>query len=1035
MISPNLPAFTTESGSSKMESDISVSGKGRKTGSKEKPFSGVLQFKQGKKQSGQGVDKQGASNRVKPESSAKDQLQGKLGQATAVRNAVPQANEKKSELPNSKAIASQGEKKSGILNSTKIDEAKRLAEWINKELKNTSANEQEVALKQPAKRPTASIDSNMINGKKTSPKTDHISSGDIKSTAEGKITVQDVSPLEVISVPRNSISKFPENGTREKSENEHASKNLHGEDFGLKQPGKNKPKPTAGQQRSIPATGVKSRIEEEVVTHSNAKWKLSSSSINRSSTVTGQNVILNRQPSKPVSRDLQNRIESPESTDSEPVLKRPALSAQKQGEPVVRGGKLNLPETSTPAKNVGLTTLSKPKTALKQPIPNVREQNDSNARVGKVNQPATNTSAKNVELPKLSTPGGELKHAAPTNRERGDSDSRVEKAVQAVKPGAKDVNSTVQSSQVINLKQSIAKGASDAVGHLENSRQPAKSTDSKINLNRPIPVAKNQNNPAVEPQRVESSTSRPAKNGGQKISKVQNDVGKQKTGVRESSSNSGFENTPSLSKKPSSVVTVQSPKADRVANGNGEVHRLLSNGSGDVKLTQVVNRDAKPSVSAEHFNTKANSNLQIPEKGNLSSKVKSSAKPNGPTTSTTRSVVGEKSHTSNSNPGPVIKVLESSKTNVDKVPVERNSPIGSKLQQEIVELGKKLEELPVEGKRTRTQNPSISGQNVPVNADPTRTTAKRTQVIASQLVGASKIIKTIPAKRMAPKQTGLAKRDVKLEQMAKRQPGEQFSNTLGQAKSEFSGLEGGFKGDDMMLAQKADLNGNTQKQNLFFGDRFASRKPTEKTPSLSSDSPKVAQVESQTNREMAVRSDWVNRLAQAGTDLESIQGKLTQARGQSVSTAVMYREIMSAVETFRAMTNNRWSMSLEPVENLRMQLDLRMADSQLVIQARVDRAGHAILQSGWAELQQLLADKEVDLKSLTTQSQKDGAGTKFENQGGRQSGEQKEKDDSWLSRELAELIADFEKESQQPRKATRRNRKPRMAEATFESWA
>ena len=941
MISPNLPAFTTESGSSKMESDISVSGKGRKTGSKEKPFSGVLQFKQGKKQSGQGVDKQGASNRVKPESSAKDQLQGKLGQATAVRNAVPQANEKKSELANSKAIASQGEKNSDVSNLTENAEAKRLAK----------------------RKPTTSEDYNLNNGKKATANTDHLSSGEKKSKSEGEITVQDASPVESITVSNNSIAKLSENGTREEHKNGHASKNLRGEDLGVKQPGKNKSKTTTGQQRPIPSD-AQSRVEDAIVNNTNAK---------------------------PVSVKLQNPDELPKSTPSKTVLTRPASLAQEQGEPVVR--------------------------------------------VGNANQPATNTSAKNVELPKLSTPRGELKHAAPTNRERGDSDSRVEKAVQAVKPGAKDVNSTLQSGQVINLKQSIAKGASDAVGHLENSRQPAKSTDSKINLNRSVPVAKNQNNPAVEPQRVESSTSRPAKNGGQKISKVQNDVGKQKTGVRESSSNSGFENTPSLSKKPSSVVTVQSPKADRVANGNGEVHRPLSNGSGDVQLTQVVNRDAKPSVSAEHFNTKANSNLQIPEKGNLSSKVKSSAKPNGPTTSTTRSVVGENSHTSNSNPGPVIKVLESSKTNVDKVPVERNSPIGSKLQQEIVELGKKLEELPVEGKRTRTQNPSISGQNVPVNADPTRTTAKRTQVIASQLVGASKIIKTIPAKRMAPKQTGLAKRDVKLEQMAKRQPEQQFSNTLGQAKSEFSGIEAAFKGDDMMLAQKAELNGNTQKQNLFFGDRFASRKPTEKTPSLSSDSPKVAQVESQTNREMAVRSDWVNRLAQAGTDLESIQGKLTQARGQSVSTAVMYREIMSAVETFRAMTNNRWSMSLEPVENLRMQLDLRMADSQLVIQARVDRAGHAILQSGWAELQQLLADKEVDLKSLTTQSQKDGAGTKFENQGGRQSGEQKEKDDSWLSRELAELIADFEKESQQPRKATRRNRKPRMAEATFESWA
>jgi hypothetical protein len=39
-ISPALPSFTAESGSSKMESDISVSGKGKNAGSKEKPFSG-----------------------------------------------------------------------------------------------------------------------------------------------------------------------------------------------------------------------------------------------------------------------------------------------------------------------------------------------------------------------------------------------------------------------------------------------------------------------------------------------------------------------------------------------------------------------------------------------------------------------------------------------------------------------------------------------------------------------------------------------------------------------------------------------------------------------------------------------------------------------------------------------------------------------------------------------------------------------------------------------------------------------------------
>ena len=54
MISPALPSFIAESGSSKMESDISVSGKGKNEGSKEKPFSGLLQYKEGEKQSGQG---------------------------------------------------------------------------------------------------------------------------------------------------------------------------------------------------------------------------------------------------------------------------------------------------------------------------------------------------------------------------------------------------------------------------------------------------------------------------------------------------------------------------------------------------------------------------------------------------------------------------------------------------------------------------------------------------------------------------------------------------------------------------------------------------------------------------------------------------------------------------------------------------------------------------------------------------------------------------------------------------------------------
>jgi|GEM_PF-4292236 len=849
MISPALPSFIAESGSSKMESDISVSGKGKNAGSKEKPFSGLLQSKQGEKQTGQGIDK---------------------------------------------PVVDQGEKNSEALYLIENAEAKSLA-----------------------KQPTT---------------------------------------------------------------------------------------PTVTQ----------SQVEDAVVTASNAKLKESNSSANRSITVTGENVILNRQPTKPVSRDLQSRVESNNPTISERALNRSSSFDQEQDKSEVKGGKLNLPETtSTPARNISLTKLSKPKAVLKQPVPIVREQNDSNARVGKSKQPATAASVEKIEFQKITTPEGDLKQLASEMRERGVSDARVDKAVRIVnKSGAKNVHSLAQPDQDDNLKRPITKSGNRQAAaevHLENDRRSAKSTESKINLNRSVPVTESHNKPVIESRRVENSTNLPVKNGEQKNSKIQRDAGKQKSGVGETSSSLGIESAPSLSKKPSSDVSVQWLKTDRVVKATGEVQRPLSSGSGDVQLSQIVNRMAKPSDSAEHFNNKANSNLQIPVKGNLSSKVKSSAKMDSAINSIHGSVVGEKSHSSNPNLGTVVKVLENSRINVDKVPAEKTSLVGSKLQQEAVELGKKLEELPVDGKRT--------------------------QVIASQLVGASKIIKTIPIKRTGSKQVGLAKRVVKQEQMVKSPNGQQFSNTLGQAKPEFSGMEAALKGSDMVLAQEAELNGNSQKQNLFFGDRSASHQPTEKSINVHLDSAKVVQAEPQPSRDLPVRSDWVNRLAQAGADLESVQGKLTQGRGQTVSTAAMYREIMSAVESFRAMNNSRWTMSLEPLENLKMHLDLRMSDTQMVVQARVDRAGHALLQSGWGELQQLLADKEVDLKSLTTQSQKDGEGAKFENQGGRQSGEQKEKDESWLSRELAELIADFEKESQQPRKAMRTNRKPRLAEATFESWA
>ena len=255
-------------------------------------------------------------------------------------------------------------------------------------------------------------------------------------------------------------------------------------------------------------TVTQSQVEDAVVTASNAKLKESNSSANRSITVTGENVTLNRQPTKPVSRDLQSRVDSNNPTISERALNRSNSFDQEQDKSEVKGGKLNLPETtSTPARNISLTKLSKPKAVLKQPVPIVREQNDSNSRVGKSKQPATSASVEKIEFQKIITPEGDLKQLASTMRERGVSDARVDKAVRIVnKSGAENVHSLAQPDQDDNLKRPITKSGNRQTAaevHLENDRRSAKSTESKINLNRSVPVAESHNKPVIESRRVE----------------------------------------------------------------------------------------------------------------------------------------------------------------------------------------------------------------------------------------------------------------------------------------------------------------------------------------------------------------------------------------------------------------------------------------------------------------------------------------------------------------------------------------------------
>ena len=112
-------------------------------------------------------------------------------------------------------------------------------------------------------------------------------------------------------------------------------------------------------------------------------------------------------------------------------------------------------------------------------------------------------------------------------------------------------------------------------------------------------------------------------------------------------------------------------------------------------------------------------------------------------------------------------------------------------------------------------------------------------------------------------------------------------------------------------------------------------------------------------------------------------------------------------------------MTIEPSHDLRIQLDLRMSDSQLVVQAKLERGAQAVLGSGWSELQASLAEKDVDLRSLITANPKEGHSNMFGGKNERQSGGAKQDDESWFSEELSELLAEFEKEAQVPGKAKR----------------
>ena len=248
------------------------------------------------------------------------------------------------------------------------------------------------------------------------------------------------------------------------------------------------------------------------------------------------------------------------------------------------------------------------------------------------------------------------------------------------------------------------------------------------------------------------------------------------------------------------------------------------------------------------------------------------------------------------------------------------------------------------------------------------------------------------------------------------------------------GMEAAFLGSEMKLANKLEFSNDAQRQNMPPGESFVSN-GAKSHVSMAGEMLEAGRSDLSHIKDIAARNDLANRLNQMEIDLQSVQSKSNQAKGQPVARAIVYREIMSAVETFRGMNSARWAMTIEPFDSLRIKLDLRMLDSQLVVQARLDRGSQTLLSGGWSELQASLAEKDVDLKSLITNGQKEGGGTLFNEKNKRQFGGTQRDDESWFSEELGELMAEFEKGARKPRKAKHTNRKARMADATFESWA
>jgi len=169
----------------------------------------------------------------------------------------------------------------------------------------------------------------------------------------------------------------------------------------------------------------------------------------------------------------------------------------------------------------------------------------------------------------------------------------------------------------------------------------------------------------------------------------------------------------------------------------------------------------------------------------------------------------------------------------------------------------------------------------------------------------------------------------------------------------------------------------------------------------------------------------------ASIDSEQI-GSVTQFR--------LTDEIWSAVERFRATSREDWVVTIRPDRETHLNLQIKMRDEQLIVQATLESGNWDAVAPQWSELQASLAERGVQLKALEVGS---GAGAETQSNqystNSNSNGQRQAANDFEYAREFAETARDFAQrraESQKPAFATpARTNSPARPNQVLETWA